>query len=57
MEPLAIEEVTLQEPLTEFTAQIAVDIFDGNLFLVRVGWNGERDFRVGIAGPESIGEP
>lgn len=45
-----IDDVVLQEPLTEFTAVVSVDIFDGNLFLQRTGWNGQRGFRVAIAG-------
>ena len=52
MELFIIEDVVLREPLTEFTATLSVDIFDGNLFLAPIGWNGRRDFVVRVAGPE-----
>lgn len=56
MSAAEIEEVTLREPLTEFTAQLAVDIFDGNLFLRPIGWSGTRGFVIEIAGPKAEAE-
>ena len=44
------EDATLKEPLTELTAEMSVDIFDGNLVLLRTGWDGMRGFRLALAG-------
>ena len=54
MGPPAIEDVVLKEPLTEFTATLSVDIFDGNLFLESVlpGQIGVQTFRLAVAGSE-----
>ena len=35
-----MDTVILAEPITEFTAEMTVDIFDGNLFLTPVPWDG-----------------
>lgn len=45
-----IEVVTLAEPLTEFTAQMWVDIFDGNVFLVPIPTAGTAACALAIAG-------
>lgn len=47
---IGVTEVVLQEPLTEFTAAMSVDIFDGNLRIDEVPYNGCRTFVVTVAG-------
>ena len=54
MDAAEIEEVMLREPLSELTATLSVDIFDGNLFVERVmqGQCGAREIALRIAGPD-----
>jgi len=59
MDATAVHEVTLMEPLTELTAMLSVDIFDGNLFVERVmpGQCGTREIALRIAGPQRSETP
>ena len=52
-----IKETWLAEPATSLTAELTIDIFNDNLFLIPVPWDGMRRFRIGIAGPNGDGLP